>query len=162
MIVNFEKGALQIALLTPFILDLGMPKYLITLVWLCGPIAGLVVQPIVGVWSDRLRTRMGRRKPFIFGGALLIIFSLLLIAFSIDLGKILGDPVHSKTKIGAMALAVININFSLIRVKKIIGFWILDIANNAVHSPTRALVSDIGFSDQQDAAHAFFSVWLGN
>ena len=43
-------------------------------------LAGAVVQPIVGAWSDRTRTRIGRRKPFFIGGVALTAASLLFLA----------------------------------------------------------------------------------
>jgi len=43
-------------------------------------LAGSVVQPIVGAWSDRTRTRIGRRKPFFIGGVALTWASLLFLA----------------------------------------------------------------------------------
>ena len=43
-------------------------------------LAGAIVQPIVGAWSDRTRTRIGRRKPFIIGGVALTAASLLFLA----------------------------------------------------------------------------------
>ena len=43
-------------------------------------LAGALVQPIVGAWSDRTRTRIGRRKPFFIGGVLLTWASLLFLA----------------------------------------------------------------------------------
>jgi len=43
-------------------------------------LAGAVVQPIVGAWSDRTRTRIGRRKPFFIGGVILTAASLLFLA----------------------------------------------------------------------------------
>lgn len=39
--------------------------------WLAAPIAGLIVQPIIGLFSDRTWTRFGRRIPFILFGAIL-------------------------------------------------------------------------------------------
>src|SRR5438445_961002 len=43
-------------------------------------LAGAVVQPIVGAWSDRTRTRIGRRRPFFIGGVSLTAASLLFLA----------------------------------------------------------------------------------
>src|SRR5438067_5267138 len=43
-------------------------------------LAGAFVQPIVGAWSDRTRTRIGRRKPFFIGGVSLTAASLLFLA----------------------------------------------------------------------------------
>src|ERR1035437_1305440 len=38
--------------------------------WLAAPLAGLIIQPIVGLSSDKTWTRLGRRIPFILGGAI--------------------------------------------------------------------------------------------
>lgn len=46
--------------------------------WLVAPLTGMIVQPIVGYYSDRTWTRLGRRRPFFLGGAILT--SLALIA----------------------------------------------------------------------------------
>ena len=45
-----------------------------------GLLVAMAVQPIIGVFSDRARTKMGRRLPFIIGGAVLIAASLFLLA----------------------------------------------------------------------------------
>lgn len=47
--------------------------------WLAAPIAGLIVQPIVGLFSDRTWTPMGRRIPFILGGSVLACLALFLM-----------------------------------------------------------------------------------
>ena len=96
-----NAGAVQIAFTTPLFLALGIPDWAVNFVWIAGPVSGLVVQPIVGVISDRwveywLRkkwndvllkmnlnffskfqiqrntSRFGRRRPFIFFGSIFI------------------------------------------------------------------------------------------
>lgn len=47
--------------------------------WLAAPIAGLIIQPIVGLFSDGTWTRLGRRVPFILGGALISTVALALM-----------------------------------------------------------------------------------
>lgn len=47
--------------------------------WLAAPIAGMIIQPIVGMFSDRTWTRLGRRIPYILGGALVSALALLLM-----------------------------------------------------------------------------------
>ncbi|GJP38470.1 hypothetical protein CLOM_g22906 [Closterium sp. NIES-68] len=86
--------ALQLSLLTPYVQTLGIPHVWASFVWLCGPISGLLVQPLVGVWSDSCRSPWGRRRPFIFTGALLVMAAVLVIGFSADLGYLLGDEPH--------------------------------------------------------------------
>ncbi|GLT36949.1 hypothetical protein SLA2020_112940 [Shorea laevis] len=65
-------SALQLSLLTPYIQTLGIEHAFSSFIWLCGPITGLVVQPSVGIWSDKCTSKFGRRRPFILAGALMI------------------------------------------------------------------------------------------
>jgi sugar transporter len=59
--------------------SLGADVHQLSYFWLAAPIAGLIVQPIVGLFSDGTWTRFGRRIPFIMGGALVSAFALLLM-----------------------------------------------------------------------------------
>ena len=47
--------------------------------WLAAPLAGMVIQPIVGMFSDGTWTRFGRRMPYILGGAVISTIALLLM-----------------------------------------------------------------------------------
>ncbi len=47
--------------------------------WLAAPLTGLVVQPIIGHYSDRTWTRLGRRRPFFLFGAILAAIALILM-----------------------------------------------------------------------------------
>lgn len=143
--------ALQLSLLTPYVQELGIPHAWASLIWLCGPISGMIVQPIVGHYSDRCTSTYGRRRPFILAGALLVVVAVLIIGFSADIGFLLGDtPDHRP-----MAIVVF-----------ILGFWVLDLANNTLQGPCRALLADFTGKDQtrNRRANAFFSLFmaLGN
>ena len=59
--------------------SLGADLHQLSYFWLAAPIAGLVVQPIVGLFSDGTWTRFGRRIPFIFVGALISALALALM-----------------------------------------------------------------------------------
>ncbi|GLT73393.1 hypothetical protein SLA2020_452550 [Shorea laevis] len=83
--------ALQLSLLTPYVQELGIPHAWASVIWLCGPLSGLLVQPLVGHMSDRCTSRFGRRRPFILAGAVSIAVSVLIIGFSADIGWLLGD-----------------------------------------------------------------------
>lgn len=122
--------ALQLSLLTPYVQDLGVPHVFVSLVWLCGPLSGLIVQPLVGHVSDRTTCKIGRRRPFIISGTISIAFAVFLVSFSADIGGWFGDPInaHRKSKaIGAF----------------ITGFWLLDVGNNVTQGPCRALLADL-------------------
>ena len=50
--------------MSPIYEYLGAKPEEIPMLWLAAPLTGLVVQPIIGAWSDRTWTSLGRRKPF--------------------------------------------------------------------------------------------------
>ncbi|XP_039022021.1 sucrose transport protein SUC4-like isoform X2 [Hibiscus syriacus] len=102
--------ALQLSLLTPYVQELGIPHQWASIIWLCGPLSGLVVQPLVGHMSDRCNSRFGRRRPFIVAGAVSIIVAVLIIGHSADIGWLFGDTDASRPR------AIVAFVF---------GFWIL-------------------------------------
>jgi solute carrier family 45 protein 1/2/4 len=55
---------------------------MLALVWIAGPLSGVLVQPYVGLKSDNCRIRWGRRRPFIVGGAIATIASLMLLGWA--------------------------------------------------------------------------------
>ena len=121
--------ALQLSLLTPYVQELGIPHAWASVIWLCGPLSGLVVQPLVGHMSDRCTSRFGRRRPFIAAGAASIAISVLIIGHAADIGWLLGDRGGD---VRPRAIAVF-----------VFGFWILDVANNMTQGPCRALLADL-------------------
>ncbi|CAM0953414.1 unnamed protein product [Alopecurus aequalis] len=145
--------ALQLSLLSPYSQTLGIPHQYVSLTWICGPIAGFVVQPLVGYYSDRCTARMGRRRPYILAGCLVICVSVLLIGFSADIGRRLGDTKeHCGTSTGPRwAAAAVYIA----------GFWFLDFANNTVQGPARAMMADLSAgSHGPNVGQAVFCLWM--
>lgn len=71
--------ALQNANTSRILQSLGADVHQLSYFWLAAPLAGLIVQPIIGLFSDRTWTRMGRRIPFILGGAVLSALCLFLM-----------------------------------------------------------------------------------
>ncbi|XP_058785282.1 sucrose transport protein SUC4-like [Vicia villosa] len=139
--------ALQLSLLTPYVQQLGIPHAWASIIWLCGPLSGLIVQPLVGHLSDRCASRFGRRRPFILGGAISIALSVLIIGHAADLGWRFGDT--SDHRPSAVAFFVF-------------GFWILDVANNVTQGPCRALLGDLTGKDHRRTrvANAYFSLFM--
>nr|XP_023872082.1 sucrose transport protein SUC2-like [Quercus suber] len=128
--------ALQLSLLTPYVQLLGIPHKWAAFIWLCGPISGMLVQPIVGYYSDRSTSRFGRRRPFIAAGAALVAASVFLIGYAADFGHLSGDSLNKPLKPRAVVVFVV-------------GFWILDVANNMLQGPCRALLADLSANDQK-------------
>ncbi|KAL2893649.1 Sucrose transport protein [Bienertia sinuspersici] len=141
--------ALQLSLLTPYVQLLGIPHTWAAYIWLCGPISGMIVQPLVGYYSDRCTSRFGRRTPFIATGASLVAIAVFLIGFAADIGHASGDPTGNVPKPRAIAVFVV-------------GFWILDVANNTLQGPCRALLADMAAGSQAKTryANAFFSFFM--
>lgn len=119
-IVNMNVGffgiqysfGLQQSNMSPIYRYLGADEASLPLLYLAGPVTGLIVQPIVGAMSDRTLSPRGRRTPYFLVGALLCSLSLLAMPFSRSLW---------------MAAGIL---------------WILDAANNITMEPYRAYVSD--------------------
>jgi len=122
--------ALQLSLLTPYVQQLGIPHKWASIIWLCGPVSGLFVQPLVGHLSDRCSSRFGRRRPFILVGAASIVVAVVVIGYAADIGYLIGDDITQNYRPFAIVVFVI-------------GFWILDVANNVTQGPCRALLADL-------------------
>ena len=71
--------ALQNANVSRILSNLGADLHNLSLFWLAAPVMGLIIQPIVGWASDRTWNRLGRRSPYILGGALISVLALSLI-----------------------------------------------------------------------------------
>lgn len=109
--LQFSFG-LQQANMSPIYAYLGAEESALPLLYLAGPVTGLLVQPIVGAMSDRTLSRWGRRTPYFLVGAILCSLALLAMPYSSALW---------------MAAGLL---------------WILDAANNITMEPYRAYVSD--------------------
>ncbi|ORX74074.1 hypothetical protein DL89DRAFT_273659 [Linderina pennispora] len=133
---------------TPYLLSLGLSKPLMTLVWMAGPLSGLIIQPVVGGLSDKCTSRLGRRRPYIIGGAAFVVMSMVAIAYARELAQLLAqliygaDPSTDFVTRTAIVLAVI-------------GFYVLDFSINTSQACARALALDIPPLAQQDLANAY-------
>jgi solute carrier family 45 protein 1/2/4 len=67
---------------SPYLLSLGLNTALLALVWIAGPLSGVVVQPYVGIKSDGCRSKWGKRRPFLVGGAAATVLSLTILAWT--------------------------------------------------------------------------------
>ncbi|EME26760.1 sucrose transporter, GPH family [Galdieria sulphuraria] len=124
--------------------------------WLAGPIAGIIVQPIVGTLSDHYESRMGRRTPYILAGSFFSAVALLLFGNAVKLGKWLGDEETASSN-GLETDHVARYGLVI----AIASFWLLDFSLNAAQGPLRALMADIAPSEQQEQGNAFFALMTG-
>jgi solute carrier family 45, member 1/2/4 len=102
--------AVQIGYTSRTLLQLHLEPRYMSLAWLCGPISGLLMQPVVGVLSDRCTARMGRRRPFLIGGTVATVVALWSFAYARAIGSFIG--------VAPLVVAIA-------------AFWVLDFAMNA-------------------------------
>ncbi len=128
--IQFSFG-LQQANMSPIYQYLGADESKLPLLWLAGPMTGLLVQPVIGAMSDRTVSRWGRRTPYFLVGAVLCSLGLLFMPFSPALWFAAGL------------------------------LWILDAANNVTMEPYRAYVSDRLNAEQHSLGFLTQSAFTG-
>ena len=79
--------ALQSANISRIFSTLGADPHSLSYFWILPPLAGIIVQPIIGALSDRTWTRFGRRIPYLFAGALVAVCVMCLLS-----GQMSGCP----------------------------------------------------------------------
>ena len=123
--------ALQNANMSRIFQSLGESVDNLAVLWIAAPLTGLLVQPIIGHYSDRTWSRFGRRRPYFFAGALLATLALF------------GMP-HAPVLLAAALL-----------------LWMLDASLNIAMEPFRAFVGDMLDKDQHTAGYAIQTAFIG-
>ena len=136
---------MRIILSGPLTESLGASPLLYGLIWLAGPVTGIVVQPIIGALSDNTFTKFGRRLPYLFFGALFGAIGLILLPKSEFLSGLFGA--NHPTWL-ALFIAAIFI-------------WVIDACVNAAQGPYRALIPDNIQKNQHAIANSFLSFAIG-
>lgn len=130
--------ALQNANASRILQIFGADVHSLSWFWVIPPLMGLIVQPIVGHYSDRTWTRFGRRKPYFLVGALLAAVGLIMMPQAGIFTSLL-----PALWIGAGFLMVMDASF------------------NIAMEPFRALVADILPSDQRTLGYSVQTVLIG-
>ncbi len=124
--------ALQNANVSRIFETLGASKDELPILWLAAPVTGLLVQPIIGYYSDRTwYEKWGRRRPFFAIGAILATIALFLMPNST-----------------ALWMAVIML-------------WLMDASINISMEPFRAFVGDMLPDEQRTSGFAMQSFFIG-
>ncbi|KAF2993804.1 hypothetical protein E8E13_000869 [Curvularia kusanoi] len=141
---------------SPYLLSLGLSKSMLALVWIAGPLSGVLVQPYVGLKSDNCRITWGKRRPFIIGGAIATIASLMLLGWAREIvagiGKLFGADGENYW------VVTITMVFAVLLV------YVLDFAINVIQAAIRAYIVDVAPTHQQESANAWLmrSAGVGN
>ncbi|HUG41703.1 MAG TPA: MFS transporter [Longimicrobiales bacterium] len=128
--IQFGWG-LQLANMSAIYEKLGAAPDQVPILWLAAPVTGLVVQPIVGILSDRTWGRLGRRRPYFLTGAILASAALFVMPTSTALW---------------MAATLL---------------WILDASINVSMEPFRAFVADKLPEEQRTTGFVMQSFFIG-
>jgi maltose/moltooligosaccharide transporter len=123
--------ALQNANVSRIFETLGAKVENIPILWIAGPITGLIVHPIIGHLSDKTWNRLGRRKPYFLIGAILASLSLFIMPNSPFLWVAAGM------------------------------LWIMDGSINMCMQPFRAFIGDMLPEDQQTKGFAVQTFFIG-
>ena len=110
---------------------LGARPEQLPLLWLAAPLTGLLVQPIIGLWSDNTWGPLGRRRPFFLAGAILSSIALIFM------------PTVASIWMAAGLL------------------WILDASINISMEPFRAFVADMLPDEQRARGFTMQSFFIG-
>ncbi|XP_029308129.1 solute carrier family 45 member 4-like [Cottoperca gobio] len=140
--------AMETALVTPVLLQIGLPEQYYSLTWFLSPILGLLLTPVIGSASDRCTLWWGRRRPFILALCVGVLLGVALFLNGSLIGLSVGDS-PSNQPIGI--------------VLTVLGVVVLDFSADASEGPIRAYLLDVADTDEQDMAlniHAF-SAGLG-
>ncbi|HEX7632376.1 MAG TPA: MFS transporter [Lacunisphaera sp.] len=128
--IQFGWG-LQMANMSAIYEFLGASESAIPILWLAAPLTGLIIQPIIGYYSDRTWNRLGRRRPYFLAGAVLASLALLAMPNSTSLW---------------MAAGLL---------------WVLDASVNVSMEPFRAFVADLLPPAQRQMGFAMQSLLIG-
>ena len=127
--------SLQSANISRIFATLGADPHSLSFFWILPPLMGMIVQPLVGKYSDRTWCRFGRRIPYLFLGSLIAIAVMCLLP---NAGN------FSFTFAGAMIFGLI-------------ALMLLDTSINMAMQPFKMLVGDMVGEEQKSKAYSIQS-----
>lgn len=128
--------ALQSANISRIFATLGADPHSLSFFWILPPLMGMIIQPLVGTWSDKTWCRWGRRKPYLYIGALVAVVVMALLPNSGSLNL---------TVKAAMAFGLVML-------------MLLDTSINMAMQPFKMMVGDIVNEEQKAKAYSIQSL----
>ena len=136
--------ALQSANISRIFATLGADPHQLSLFWLLPPLMGMVVQPLIGKFSDKTWNKLGRRKPYLLIGAIIAVAVMIMLPMA---GDFFPGETGRKMFIGFTAVIWFGI-FSLI---------FLDTSINIAMQPFKMMVGDMVNEEQKGLAYSIQS-----
>ena len=127
--------ALQSANISRIFATLGADPHNLSYFWILPPLMGILVQPIVGILSDKTWTRFGRRIPYLFVGAAAAVLVMCLLPNAGSFGMAVST---------AMVFGLVSLMF-------------LDTSINMAMQPFKMLVGDMVNEEQKGLAYSIQS-----
>lgn len=134
--------ALQSANISRIFATLGADPHQLSFFWILPPLMGMIVQPLIGKWSDKTWCRMGRRKPYLLIGA---IIAVLVMIFLPNAGSLNLSTAYMFLGLNAAMWFGL---FSLI---------FLDTSINVAMQPFKMMVGDMVNEEQKGTAYSIQS-----
>ena len=128
--------ALQSANISRIFATLGADPHDLSFFWVLPPLMGMIVQPLVGTWSDKTWCKWGRRKPYLYLGALIAVLVMVLLPNS-------GS--FNLTVKAAMAFGLVML-------------MLLDTSINMAMQPFKMMVGDVVNEEQKAKAYSIQSM----
>jgi maltose/moltooligosaccharide transporter len=134
--------ALQSANISRIFATLGADPHQLSFFWILPPLMGMIVQPLIGKYSDRTWCRMGRRKPYLLVGAVVAVLVMILLPNA-------GNLIFSSRLLlglnGAMWFGLFSLIF-------------LDTSINVAMQPFKMMVGDMVDEEQKATAYSIQSL----
>lgn len=128
--------ALQSANISRIFATLGADPHDLSYFWILPPLMGMIVQPLVGTWSDKTWCKFGRRKPYLYLGAIVAVLVMVLLPNS-----------------GSFNLTVkAAMSFGLVML------MLLDTSINMAMQPFKMMVGDMVNEKQKSQAYSIQSL----
>ncbi|THV02069.1 hypothetical protein K435DRAFT_963326 [Dendrothele bispora CBS 962.96] len=130
--------SVEMSYASPYLLSLGLSKSHMALVFLAGPLSGLLVQPLIGIMADACTSTWGRRRPYMMIGTTLCVLAMLLLGWTRQVAEWFTNDTATLT----LWLAVLSI-------------CLIDLCINGVQAVNRALIVDSIPPSLQPAGNAW-------
>ena len=134
--------ALQSANISRIFATLGADPHQLSFFWILPPLMGMIVQPLIGKYSDRTWCSMGRRKPYLLVGALV---AVLVMVFLPNAGSLNFSSRLLLGLNGAMWFGLFSLIF-------------LDTSINVAMQPFKMMVGDMVGEEQKAQAYSIQSL----
>ncbi len=134
--------ALQSANISRIFATLGADPHQLSFFWILPPLMGMIVQPLIGKWSDRTWCRIGRRKPYLLAGAIVAVAVMMLLP---NAGNLSFSSRLFLGLNGAMWFGLFSLIF-------------LDTSINVAMQPFKMMVGDMVGEEQKAQAYSIQSL----